>query len=383
MRLHRLLLAVSLLLVGQPLLADEPAEQRAVSLKPTVSLIIDDLGDRLNDGLRAIALPGEVTYAILPRTTFSEQFAEMAHSRGKEIMLHQPMQAMNGKAMGPGGLSLHMTHESFLKTLRANIDSLPHARGINNHMGSLLTRHPGQMAWLMNELQQRGDLFFIDSGTSAQSVAQKVALEHELPTSRRNIFLDHVRTDTEIRKQFQRMIGQARAVGSVLAIAGAMAITYRSGETVVIGAVLALIGSLGWALQSLLVKRHVAVIDKLDLLLVRSVTMCVGVLGLSSVTGGLVWPGAWLIPASVVLSWFGFVMINLLIYHALNYTNVGKVSVLSVIEPPTVMLGAFLFLGDVPATMQLAGGVLILVGVSIILMQPILLSQIIPSTLVL
>ena len=160
--------------------------------------------------------------------------------------------------------------------------------------------------------------------------------------------------------------------GSVLAVAGALVITYRSGETVVIGAALAVVGSLGWALQSLLVKRHVAVIDKLDLLLVRSVTMCVGVLGLSSVTGGLVWPDIWLIPASVVLSWFGFVMINLLIYHALNYTDVGKVSVLSVIEPPTVMLGAFLVLGNVPVTMQLVGGVLILVGVFIILMQPML-----------
>ena len=161
-------------------------------------------------------------------------------------------------------------------------------------------------------------------------------------------------------------------VGSVLAIAGALAITYRSGETVVIGVALAIVTSLGWALQSLLVKRYVAVIDKLDLILVRSITMCVSVLGLSAVTGGLVWPGFWLIPASVVLAWFGFVMVNLLVYHALNYTDVAKVSVLSVIEPPTVMVGAFLVFGDVPATMQLAGAILILLGVSIILMQPML-----------
>ena len=161
-------------------------------------------------------------------------------------------------------------------------------------------------------------------------------------------------------------------VGGMLAIAGALAISYQSGETVVIGVVLALVTSVGWALQSLLVKRHVAVIDKLDLLLVRGATMCVGVLGLSAVTNGLVWPGVWLIPASLVLSLFGFVLVNLLIYHALNHTALAKVSVLSVIEPPTVMVGAFLVFGDMPTRMQLIGGFLILIGVSIILLQPLL-----------
>lgn len=166
-------------------------------------------------------------------------------------------------------------------------------------------------------------------------------------------------------------------VGGVLAIAGALAISYRSGETVVIGVALALITSLGWALQSLLVKRHVAVIDKLDLLLVRSITMCIGVLGLSAVTSGLVWPGVWVIPASVVLALFGFVLVNLLIYHALNYTSLAKVSVLSVIEPPTVMVGAFLVFGDLPTMMQLMGGLLILIGVSLILLQPLLWPKIV------
>jgi polysaccharide deacetylase 2 family uncharacterized protein YibQ len=216
-RARRGLLAAFLLLAGQPLLAEE-AGLETVSLRPVVGLIIDDLGDRLSDGLRAIALPGNVTYAILPQTTFSHQFAELVHRQGKEVMLHQPMQALNGKAMGPGGLSLHMTHKAFVRTLRANLTSVPHASGLNNHMGSLLTRHPGQMSWLMDELQRRGDLFFVDSSTTSQSVAQKVALEHRLPSLRRNVFLDHERSEAAIRRQFAHFIAQAKAVGSSLAI---------------------------------------------------------------------------------------------------------------------------------------------------------------------
>ncbi|MEN8169260.1 MAG: divergent polysaccharide deacetylase family protein [Pseudomonadota bacterium] len=214
-----LLLAVCLLLPSQRLLAEEAEGLERVSLRPMAGLIIDDLGDRLEDGLRAINLPGDVTYSILPQTTFSRRFAEQAHRQGKEVMLHQPMQAMNDVAMGPGGLSLHMTRDTFVQTLRANLASVPHARGVNNHMGSLLTRYPGQMAWLMDELQHRGDLFFVDSTTTNKTVAQKVALEYRLPTLRRNVFLDHEKNEASIRQQFARFIAQAKAVGSSLAIA--------------------------------------------------------------------------------------------------------------------------------------------------------------------
>ena len=184
-----------------------------------VGLIIDDLGDRLHDGLRAIALPGQVTYSILPQTTYSRRLAELTHRQGKEVMLHQPMQAVTDRPMGPGGLSIHMTRDDFVNTLRANLGSVPHVRGINNHMGSLLTRHPGQMGWLMHELWQQDNLYFVDSTTTNQTVALKVALEHRLPSLRRNVFLDHDRDEATIRKQFARFIAQAKAIGSSLAIA--------------------------------------------------------------------------------------------------------------------------------------------------------------------
>lgn len=133
-------------------------------------------------------------------------------------MLHQPMQAMNGKAMGPGGMGLHMTHEEMLETLRANLASVPYAIGVNNHMGSLLTRHPGEMAWFMAALKQHGGLYFVDSATSHFTVARKVAAEYGLPTTRRNVFLDNVREDKSIVRQFVRLIQQARTHGHALAI---------------------------------------------------------------------------------------------------------------------------------------------------------------------
>jgi len=196
----------------------EPAVHEKPAKRAYIGLIIDDLGDRYDDGIRAIALPGAVTYAILPQTTFSQRMAELAHTAGKEVMLHQPMQAMNGKAMGPGGLSIEMSQYELVKTIEANLASVPYARGVNNHMGSLLTRHPGEMAWVMAALRDHGGLYFVDSTTTSHTVARKVAMEYKLPTLRRNIFLDNKRDAKSILHQFIQLVEQARTVGSSLAI---------------------------------------------------------------------------------------------------------------------------------------------------------------------
>jgi len=205
--------------ISPALQADPLASEAQPASRPLIGLIIDDLGDRYSDGARTIALPGAVTCAILPQTTFSRRMAEMAHAAGKEVMLHQPMQAMNGRAMGPGGLSMEMSRRELEATLEANLASVPHASGMNNHMGSLLTRHPGQMAWLMEALQRHGGLYFVDSITTNHTVARRIAMEYKLPTLRRNIFLDHVRETRSILRQFVHLIEQARTVGTSLAIA--------------------------------------------------------------------------------------------------------------------------------------------------------------------
>lgn len=219
--MRRLWLALALPLLaahGAAVQAQQGVEAPPI-LGPVASLIIDDLGDRLQDGLRAIDLPGAVTYSVLPQTTYSRRLAESAHRAGKEVMMHQPMEALSDVRMGPGGLSLQMPYRLFIETLRANLASVPHARGVNNHMGSLLTRYPDRMNWFMYELGHHGGLFFVDSITSTETVALKVAMQHNLPSLRRNIFIDHERSDGAIRHQFARFVAQARAAGTSLAIA--------------------------------------------------------------------------------------------------------------------------------------------------------------------
>ncbi len=177
------------------------------------------MGDQRQAGLNAIQLPGPVTYAFLPHTPYSRLLANTAHAQGKEVMLHLPMQAMGANQLGPGALTLDMSHSQFRKTLHSSLATIPHVAGINNHMGSLLTRHPGHMQWLMEEIKQLdSNLYFIDSRTTHHTVADQLAKEQEIPSRQRDIFLDDDPSPEAIVMQFQRLIKKASEYGSAIGI---------------------------------------------------------------------------------------------------------------------------------------------------------------------
>jgi polysaccharide deacetylase 2 family uncharacterized protein YibQ len=191
----------------------------AVHADKLASIIIDDLGNNLDYGHMAIALPGPITLAFLPHTVFAEELADKAHSSGKEIMLHLPLQSVRHHSHTPGTLKLHMTHNEFIRQLESDIESVPHIKGLNNHMGSLLTQHPGHMDWLMSALAGEGGLYFIDSRTTMKSVASLFAKKYAVPHLDRDIFLDPDFRPETIRREFTRFINKVNQTGYAIAIA--------------------------------------------------------------------------------------------------------------------------------------------------------------------
>lgn len=209
------LITLSTLLWVSAIQAENPTSD---SSRIKIALIIDDMGNQLDFGLQAVMLPGRISYAFLPHTPYVEVLAELAHSKGKQVMLHQPLEAHAGNRLGPGGLTLYMKQQEFKDILVENIAAIPHIKGVNNHMGSLMTRHPGAMQWLMEVLGETG-LFFVDSRTTKKSVAYGVAKERSIATVGRDIFLDHDRDKTLIRGQIQRLLRVAKLNGSAVGIA--------------------------------------------------------------------------------------------------------------------------------------------------------------------
>jgi uncharacterized protein len=183
-----------------------------------IALIIDDLGNQHHLGSMAITLPGPVACAFLPYGTFTRVLAEQAYAGHKEVMLHLPMQAVNEETREAGELTLDMTRVQFMQTLEADLAAVPHASGINNHKGSLLTRHPGDMAWLMQGMRRQGGLFFVDSRTTASTVARQLATEYRIPSIDRKVFLDNSLTPGAIQVQFRHLLDMARREGSALGI---------------------------------------------------------------------------------------------------------------------------------------------------------------------
>jgi polysaccharide deacetylase 2 family uncharacterized protein YibQ len=123
-----------------------------------------------------------------------------------------------------------MSQAAFKTTFAAAIESVPFAVGVSSHRGSLLTRHPGHMAWLMQEIRAREGLFFIDSYTTHESVALMAAAEAGVSATRRDVFLDHDRSAASVAREIARLKSLARSKGYAVAIGHPFPETLRALE---------------------------------------------------------------------------------------------------------------------------------------------------------
>jgi polysaccharide deacetylase 2 family uncharacterized protein YibQ len=208
---------LSALVVATSVNAASPVTPVAPNI-PRIAIIIDDLGDRLNDGKRVVQLPGAVTVSIIPYTPYSKHLALLAHSNQKEIMLHLPMESMDERYLGRGGLSENMSEQQFIQTLYETLEAVPDIRGVNNHMGSRLTQDATKMSWVMSGIQRHGELYFVDSRTTSESQADNVAREYGLEHARRDVFLDDDKDLAQMKKQWKYLLQLARHNGTAIAI---------------------------------------------------------------------------------------------------------------------------------------------------------------------
>ena len=195
------------------------ASQSFAQSAPRIAIIIDDLGYQLAAGHRAVALPGPVACAILPGTPGSVQLAQAAWQSGKEVLLHLPLQSVHHDGTAePGSITLDTTRQGLADIFASAMATVPFAVGVNGHRGSLLTRHPGHMGWLMEEILRAGGLYFVDSYTTHHSVALQIASERGVPAIKRDVFLDSDPTPEMVEREFERLKALAREHGIAVAI---------------------------------------------------------------------------------------------------------------------------------------------------------------------
>jgi len=190
----------------------------AICFAKQVAIVIDDIGYHQRD-LETLNLPGQVSYSILPHTPYSQAFAKIASKSNKELLLHIPMQSIDGtKALGPGGLTADMSKEQLQHTLGSALASLPQVKGVNNHMGSQLTQQSLPMKWTMEILKKR-NLYFLDSRTTNLSQAQHAANLYGVENVGRHVFLDNIPTKQQLQFRLNELKYKAEKFNFAIAIA--------------------------------------------------------------------------------------------------------------------------------------------------------------------
>jgi polysaccharide deacetylase 2 family uncharacterized protein YibQ len=185
---------------------------------PRLAIILDDLGSDRAAADAIFALPYPITISVLPNHEHSVEIANEAHRRGFQVLLHLPMQSLANETPEPQELHSGMQSADVSALVEQFLHNVPGVVGANNHQGSQATADPEVMSELMPVLREE-HLFYVDSRTTAATVAFETAQEFGVRSAFRNVpFLDDVVEVAAVRKQLRLALRGAREKGEAIAI---------------------------------------------------------------------------------------------------------------------------------------------------------------------
>ncbi|PLX78675.1 MAG: hypothetical protein C0614_08415 [Desulfuromonas sp.] len=187
--------------------------------RPRVAIIMDDLGRDFLAPQTLLSLAEPVAFAILPDQGHSRDIAEMVYLAGREVLLHVPMEPQAYPEIDPGNKALMVaqSHAEIQRRFRDLLELVPHAVGVNNHMGSRFTEEGEAMSAVMEVVRERS-LFFVDSRTTANSLVVPVADRYQVAHLKRDVFLDNVAEVEAIAEQIGKLVEKARSRGYAVGI---------------------------------------------------------------------------------------------------------------------------------------------------------------------
>ena len=198
---------------------EEPSKITQVPMRGVIGLIIDDFGyrnDHVSNGF--LKLPGKLTYAIIPGHDHSQLFSKKAYDAGYEIIVHMPMENI-GNTYGEEEYVLmsYFQDDEIRNRIRSAFENLPESVGLNNHQGSRGTADPRVMTLLAGVIKEKKK-FFIDSRTASNSLAETMMRKYNVPTNKRNIFLDNELDEQKIKTQLLKLADVAEDKGIAIGI---------------------------------------------------------------------------------------------------------------------------------------------------------------------
>jgi uncharacterized protein len=196
----------------------EPVSAPKLPHPPKIAIIIDDMGYHRHIDGELLRLDLNLSFSFLPHAPYTQELEQEAYRLGRTVLLHLPLEPSSTQFdPGPGTLLLTQSAAERQRLFEDNLLQVPHAIGVNNHMGSRFTADQQAMSELAALLARR-ELFFVDSMTTARSRGAAEAGKHGVPTVKRDVFIDNQQQEIMICRQLEHLVTIGRWQGSAVGI---------------------------------------------------------------------------------------------------------------------------------------------------------------------
>ena len=205
---------------SQPGAANQPAPMLPLPQgKGELAIIIDDMGQNQSGTAELLNIDRPLTFSFLPHTPAFRREVSEVKDKGQEVFLHLPMQPLpaTGANPGPDAITTAMTDDQIKARVKELAATLPEAKGVNNHMGSLATADPRVMQDVVTILKTLG-LPFVDSRTQPKSIGFETARAAGLPTAANSLFIDREHTVEAVKARLREAALLAQRHGSAIVI---------------------------------------------------------------------------------------------------------------------------------------------------------------------
>ncbi|MEE8359316.1 MAG: divergent polysaccharide deacetylase family protein [Candidatus Omnitrophota bacterium] len=189
-----------------------------------IAIVLDDWGYNLRNLNTLLEIEAPITLSVLPNLPYSRVVARNAYVDGKEIILHLPLEPREPMSLEKDTITTEMTDKEALENLERAILSIPHLKGVSNHMGSKATEDKRLMRTLFKKIKNDG-FYFLDSRVTTRSVCFEMADDVGVKFAARSVFLDNELNTEYIKGQIRETARQALLTGWAIGIGHDRAVT--------------------------------------------------------------------------------------------------------------------------------------------------------------
>ncbi len=188
-----------------------------------IAIVVGGLGLSQTGTQTAInTLPPEVTLAFAATGNSLPRWMQQARRNGHEILVQLPMESFDYPSNNPAPSTLvtDATVKENIANLHEAMGKITNYTGVMNYLGGRFLSDANALEPVLRDIAGRG-LLFLDDGSSAQSLTEKIAKPLQLPHGFADLTLDTQLDKLEILKKLDELERVAQRKGFAIGSASA------------------------------------------------------------------------------------------------------------------------------------------------------------------